>query len=216
MTKLKFFLLYIITFILIILLLLVISNKSKKSGNNTNEDVKDYILNITSYNANITVKEISNKNDNEYNLKQEVREDYEKQVGVSPEEIAGLEIIFKNENNVLEIKNSKIGASKIYENYKMIYNNNLFLTDFIRNYKSSQKQKYYEKDDTCFFEIESNNIYQSKTILSIDKKTLKPTKMEIYDNNKNVKVYILYNEIEINIWNTNISNFINGEKRYDS
>ena len=61
MNKIKFFVLWFFTVCLIILLLVVISNKSKKSGNNTNEDVRKYILNINSYNANITVKEISNK-----------------------------------------------------------------------------------------------------------------------------------------------------------
>ena len=34
--------------------------------------------------------------------------------------------------------------------------------------------------------------------LYIDKKTNLPTKMEVVDTNKNSKVYILYNEVEIN------------------
>ena len=33
--------------------------------------------------------------------------------------------------------------------------------------------------------------------LFLDKKTLKPTKLSIMDNSKNVIVYILYNEIEL-------------------
>ena len=37
--------------------------------------------------------------------------------------------------------------------------------------------------------------------LYIDKKTLKPTKMEIEEVNKKVLVYILYNEIKINSTN---------------
>lgn len=197
MSKIKFILMWLVTIILIIFLLLVISNKSKKLGNNTNEDVEKTILNISSYSANITVKEISNKNDNEYCMKQEVRENYEKQIGISPDEISGTEITF--ENNILEFKNSKISANKVYKDYKMLYNNNLFLTDFIKNYKSSNKHKYFEKDNTCYFEYESDDRYKSKLILSVDKNTFKPTKMEIYDNNNNIKVYILYNEIEINI-----------------
>lgn len=210
MNKIKFFVLWFFTVCLIILLLVVISNKSKKSGNNTNEDVRKYILNINSYNANITVKEISNKNDNEYNLKQEVREDYEKQIGISPKEIEGVEIVFQD--NTLKLSNLKIKASKVYSEYKMIYNNCLFLTDFIKNYKESKSQKYYEKDNLCYFEFESDNKYNNKLILSVNKQTLKPVKMEVYDNNNKIKVYILYNEIEINIWNKCISNFINGEE----
>ncbi len=197
MNKIKFFVLWFFTVCLIILLLVVISNKSKKSGNNTNEDVRKYILNINSYNANITVKEISNKNDNEYNLKQEVREDYEKQIGISPNEIEGVEIVFQD--NTLKLSNLKIKASKVYSEYKMIYNNCLFLTDFIKNYKESKSQKYYEKDNLCYFEFESDNKYNNKLILSVNKQTLKPVKMDVYDNNNKIKVYILYNEIEINI-----------------
>ena len=167
MNKGKFLVLWVITVILIVFLLLAISNKSKKLGNNTNEDVEKTILNINSYTANITVKEISNKNDNEYCLKQEVKENYEKQIGISPDEISGMEITF--ENNVLEFKNSKISVNKAYKDYKMIYNNNLFLTDFVKGYKSSKTHKYYEKDGSCYFEYETDDRYGSKIILSVDK-----------------------------------------------
>ena len=44
---------------------------------------------------------------------------------------------------------------------------------------------------------ESNKYVMYKT-LYIDKETLKPTKMEIQDINRNTLVYIEYNEIEIN------------------
>ena len=73
------------------------------------------------------------------------------------------------------------------------------MTDFIKNYKESKSQKYYEKDNLCYFEFESDNKYNNKLILSVNKQTLKPVKMEVYDNNNKIKVYILYNEIEINI-----------------
>lgn len=197
MSKIKFILMWIVSTILIILLLIAISYKSKKNGNNTNEDVEKTILNINSYRADITVKVISNKNDNEYHLKQEVTENYEKQVGISPDEICNMEIIF--ENNVLQLKKSKISANKAYKDYKMTFNNDLFLTDFIKNYKNSNQKKHYEKDNTCFFEYESSDRYRSKFTLSVDKETKKPTKMEINDNNNKTEVYILYNEIEINI-----------------
>lgn len=45
---------------------------------------------------------------------------------------------------------------------------------------------------------DSSNKYNNCKKLYIDKKTLKPIKMEIEDINKKVLVYILYNEIKIN------------------
>ena len=49
--------------------------------------------------------------------------------------------------------------------------------------------------------VDSASKYNSYKKLYIDKKTLKPIKMEIQEINKKVLVYILYNEIKINSTN---------------
>lgn len=45
---------------------------------------------------------------------------------------------------------------------------------------------------------QGKNKYNKYKTLTIDKKTGKPTKLEIKDVTQNILVYILYNEIEIN------------------
>ena len=194
---------YLIIFIIILFFLLIftITNyKNKKNGNNKNiTEIENYILNINEYNANLEVTVTNNRNDNKYSIIQEVTNDYQKQKIEGPEEIKGMEIIYKN--NKLEIKNSQLNLSKIYENYPFIEENNLFLTDFIKEYKESENKKIEELDDKIILMTlnSDKNIYSNVKKLYINKQNLKPEKIEILDNNNNIKVYILYNEIEINI-----------------
>ena len=47
--------------------------------------------------------------------------------------------------------------------------------------------------------VESDNIYVKEEILYIDRSTMKPTKMEIQDDKQKTRIYILYNEVEINM-----------------
>ena len=44
----------------------------------------------------------------------------------------------------------------------------------------------------------NENNYQKYQTLYISKETGKPTRMEIKDTNKNIIIYIIYNEIKIN------------------
>lgn len=172
-------------------------NKKIKVGNNNSIKEIEQILNIESYKAKITVRVRSNKNENQYVIEQEVKKNlYERTKIESPNEIKGVELVF--ENNVLTIKNSKIGASKIYENYKNVGNNMLFLTDFISEYKEKNGKLEKNENETKLI-IKTNDRYSSKKTLIINNKTLKPKEMLIQDNTQNLRVYILYNEIEFNI-----------------
>lgn len=172
-------------------------NKKIKVGNNNSIKEIEQILNIESYKAKITVRVRSNKNENQYVIEQEVKKNlYERAKIESPNEIKGVELVF--ENNVLTIKNSKIGASKIYENYKNVGNNMLFVTDFISEYKEKNGKIEKNENETKLI-IKTNDRYSSKKTLIINNKTLKPKEMLIQDNTQNLRVYILYNEIEFNI-----------------
>lgn len=189
--------LILVTCIIISANVLKNDNKKIKVGNNKGIKEIEQILNIESYKAKITVSIKSNKNENKYVIQQEVKKNqYEKARIESPEEIKGVELLF--ENNILTIKNSKIGASKIYENYQNIGNNMLFLTDFISEYKEKNGKIKKDENETKLI-IETSDRYSSKKILVIDNKTMKPKEMQIQDNTQNMRVYILYNEIEFNI-----------------
>ena len=78
------------------------------------------------------------------------------------------------------------------------------LHSFIEDYKKDSNANIKEDKDLVIMETKSgdnSNKYNVYKKLYIDKKTLKPIKMEIEEINKKVLVYILYNEIKINSTN---------------
>lgn len=192
------FILIIITLIFTFFYLNTYKN-SKLVNNIDKSNIKEYILNISSYEAKITVNINSNKNTNKYILKQQYNSNgvYKQEV-IEPGNISGLKTIY--DGNSLKIENTKLNLSHIYENYQFISDNSLDLYAFISNYKESNNKEYEEIDDEIILKqknenLNNYNIYQN---LYINKNTALPTKMEIIDKNQNITVYIEYNEISFN------------------
>ncbi len=177
------------------------SIKNLKIGNNKNsQEIVDYILNLSSYEAEVTVNITSNKNSNKYILKQKYQKDKERiQEVIEPSNIAGVKII--NDGKNLKIENSNLNLNEIIENYTNLENNNLDLSMFINEYKNSNESSYEEKDDEIIMKVKNDkeNIYVKEKTLYINKKTYKPVKLEIKDNKQKERIYILYNEVEINV-----------------
>lgn len=165
--------------------------KKQKNGNTTNSQaVVEKILNINSYNLIAQIEIKSNKNENKYIIKQEYKKpNYSKQEVIEPTNIAGVKII-RNENNLI-LENSRLNLSTIYENYEYLEESDLDLITFIEEYKTQEDSRYNENED------EIKMITKDK-VLYIDKKTAKPTKLQVNNNNKKIVVYILYKEVEIN------------------
>jgi len=174
--------------------------KNTKMGNNivdkTLMEIEDYILNISSYNAEIEVTVESNKNTNKYIIKQKYASpNFASQEVVEPKNIEGLTIKFDGNN--LEISNSKLSLNTIYENYNYIADNVLWLSDFIENYKNNGGI-INEKDGIIVMETKKdNNKYSATEKLYIDRNANKITKLIIEDENKKNRIYITYNKIEI-------------------
>lgn len=197
----------ILAFIIIIIVTLLICNffvktnyKLEQNGNNKSiQEIEQYILNVTSYKAKINVKVCSNKNANFYEFEQEVRgQSYSKQLALSPDSLAGMEIIY--ENGVITIKNTQYSLSNIYENYPFISTNSLFLTSFIEGYRNSESKNITEIDGKIQMSyISKINKYNNKQILYINKAKLEPENLQVFDINNELKVNIKYNEIELNI-----------------
>lgn len=166
-----------------------ISNKSK-------EQIKEYILNMNSYEAEAKITIKSNKNETTYLAKQEVNEEYCSQEILEPKEIRGIKIQY--EKGQLKIENSKLNITKIYENYPYIQQNVLFLTAFIKQFNQTTHKNETENEKEIILEIKnSENKYRMNQKLYIDKSTAKPIKLEVQDTTQNIIVYILYNEIRI-------------------
>lgn len=196
--------LFIIGIACLILLILTFfyfsTYKNSKIVNNIDKsNIKDYILNISSYNAKILVVVNSNKNSNKYILKQQYNLDnvYKQEV-IEPENISGLKTIYDGNN--LKIENTKLNLSHLYENYEYISDNTLDLYTFIQNYKSCQDTEYEENDKEVVMKLinKNGNKFNYFQNLYIDKNTALPIRMEIIDKNQNMVVYIEYNEISFN------------------
>ena len=182
------------------------NNKNLKNGNNLSnkslEEIERYILNINSYEANITVDINSNKNKTKYVIKQKFKEpNIAKQIVEEPKNIKGIETIYDGKN--LTVKNSKLSLSKIYENYNYIIQNYLWLNSFVEDYKNGMEEKnskIYEKDEEVIMEVKLNNVnpnVRNKKLI-IDRKTGKIKKLIVQDKQQKNIVYILYNEIRVN------------------
>jgi len=193
--KLVIFIVILLMIVSIISIFFIKNNKKTaknfKIGNNTtSQEIVDNILNINSYNAVIEVRVKSNKNENKYIIKQTYKgEENNVQEIIEPTNIAGVKLI--REGSVLKLENSKLNLTSLFENYQYISDNDLDLSCFIKEYKQSEKQEIKEKDNEILLKTK-------RKILYINKKTGMPVKMEIQDNNKNIAVYILYNEVNVN------------------
>ena len=146
------------------------SIKNLKIGNNKNsQEIVDYILNLSSYEAEVTVNITSNKNSNKYILKQKYQKDKEHiQEVIEPSNIAGVKII--NDGKNLKIENSNLNLNEIIENYTNLENNNLDLSMFIDEYKNSNESNYEEKDDEIIMKVKNDKVLEilKKLLCAVD------------------------------------------------
>ena len=133
--KIIFITLVVILILAILIIFLLNKTNVKKIGNNsTSQEIVDYILNISSYEAKIEVEVKSNKNTNKYILKQQyISPDVATQEVLEPSNISGIKIIKKG--NDLKLENTSLNLSNIFENYEYLADNALDLSCFIEDYK---------------------------------------------------------------------------------
>ena len=190
--------LIMLAIIFLLIFFMQITYKTVKTGNNitkSTDNIIEYILNISSYEAEIEVIINSNKTSNKYILEQYyIKSNYARQIVKEPKSLENLEIIYKNNN--LEIKNTNLRLSKIYENYTYLNQNILWLS-FVIDICNSERYTLEENNEEIIlnFNIEKYN-YKGKLYINIETKL--PKKIEIMDNNNNNKVYIEYKEIKLN------------------
>ena len=195
----------VIVIIVIIAMFFIKTNyKSLKFGNNiTNksaEGIAQYILDINSYEAQVSITVESNKNTNEY----VVREKYVKNNNIckqeilEPQNLSGISFIYDGTN--LKLENSSLNLSKIYDNYQYIGESTITLMKFIDDYANSEESKIVENDGKIILEtkIKNGNKYIAYKKLYVNKDTGNPEKLEIKDVAQKTVIYILYNEIKIN------------------
>lgn len=214
----KLILICIVAMIIIILFFIIFKilyYKNTKTGNTiidkTLEEVKMYILNISSYEAEIEVTVESNKNTNKYIMEQKYsKPNIASQRIIEPKNIEGLTIKYDGTN--FEISNSNLDLKTIYENYTYVSDNILWLSDFIENYKNNNGT-ITEENGVIIMETKCNkNKYNTYEKLYIDRNANKITKLVIEDENKKSKIYITYNKIKIG--SLNKENVLAFKRRY--
>ena len=199
--KIIFSILLVMLILFFVIIFIKNNYKNVKIGNNNNksiEEIEEYILNLSSYEAKVSVTVESNKNTNKYELLQTYQvPNISKQVVLEPSNIQGLEITYDGSN--LSINNTKLNLSSVYENYNYLASNCLCLESFISDYIANNG-KIYEENEKIILETKTSNrnkyIYNKK--LYVNKKDGKPIELIIEDINEKKLVYILYNEIKIN------------------
>ena len=127
--KKKYWLLLLILIIIGIVVFIFCKNgfKNLKIGNNkTSQEIVDYILNISSYEVQVTVNITSNKNNNKYILNQTYQSPNKSiQEVLEPSNIKGVKI--ENDGEKTKIENANLNLNTILENYN-------YLGDKIRDY----------------------------------------------------------------------------------
>ena len=188
-----------IVFILSFTIFKIINYKKIQTGNNISDktltQVEDYILNISSYDAEIEVEIESNKNKNKYIINQKFYSpNIASQQVIEPKNIEGLTVKYDGSN--LEISNTKLNLSTIYENYEYLADNVLWLSDFSQNYRNGGTIN--EENGIIVMETKRDNSkYSAKEKLYIDRNANKVTKLVIEDVTNKSRIYITYNKIEI-------------------
>ncbi len=201
--KKKVFITIIFFAIFFLIFYLIFNYKSLKNGNNNiriknEEDVNDYILNISNYEAKIEVIVKSNKNENKYIINQKCIDNYSYQ---EMEYENNKKIIIEHEDNKVIIRNTSLKLEKIYESWEFLIENNLFLTTFVENFKETDEKEILVNENYYVVNLKLKNISDKNVAyksLYINKNNGKIEKLEIYDINKNRTIYILYKEITIN------------------
>ena len=110
---------------------------------------------------------------------------------LEPESIKGIKTTYNNGS--LKIQSDKLNITKTYSDYKNLENNDLWLSSFIEEFKTTN-EKSIEENNGKIMRIKNKKNHKA---LYLDEKTGKPTKLIIYDNNKKEEINIIYNEIEI-------------------
>ena len=177
-------------------------DKTKENGNTitnrSEEEMIQSILNMEQYTAEMLVEVQSNKNNNQYKIKQTyTKPNREKQEILEPSHIAGIITEYDGQNLILT--NPKLNLSSLYENYPYAVSNDLWLGSFASDYQTYTNKKSSIEEGQILLEVknEMGNKYNLYKKLYIDTKTGKPTKLIVQDINQNTTIYISYTKIEI-------------------
>ncbi len=184
---------------IIFTLLMVILSGCKES---TNEEIyyklHKKIVGIQSYSCIAQIEACGNKSMKKYTVKHYFKSpSYYKIQVLDPENIKGKVTIYDKDKVIIHHPRIK---DKVTFSYKGKENRYLFIGDFAKNILQNEKINISSSKEFLILEtsIPDTSIYFDKQKLYIDKKTLKPNKMEIIDVNGKKRFMVAYKEFRYN------------------
>lgn len=186
----------LITTILCVLIAFVGCQRRESTKEEVYGEFQKKISKIEAYTCTAEIEAKGNKGTQNYIMIHDYKKpDYYKVEMVSPEhlkgktmEYTGNKIIIKNPEANDEVELPNIGKNSQY----------LFIGDFIKNYLQNEELDIKLSGDNLILEtqIPGENKYFTKQILYINTKTKNPVKMEILDDEGNVRFNVNYKEFE--------------------
>lgn len=157
------------------------------------EQFESRMENMQSYSCHATMTRVSNKGQNQYETKQYYKSTGEyKMELLAPESVAGNYTVFDGKQ-ICQF-NPRVSGHVILDVPEDKQRNELFLGAFFSNYKENPKSA--EEDNALIFEtvIPGGNRYAASEKLWVDKASLLPTKLVIYDQDGKERYLIDYQE----------------------
>jgi len=162
---------------------------------------QEKINNIKTYQCRVEVEVFGNKGSQLYELKQAYKEGSFRIDTMSPKHLEGKIVIIKD--NRAKIYHPNIEQNIIIDNFTQKREECIFLGDFLTwNFQEVLEVIKITEQDKDYFvlkeEIDQGNFYHNTQCLWIEKKTLLPRYIKIYDKEGNIRVDISIFDLEIN------------------
>ena len=167
------------------------------------ERIQEALTNLQTYQAEATVKYISNRNTNEYTTLQQAKRTGEYRIEVTgPANVAGNVTVF--DGTTIYQFNPSVSDRIAVGTRESPERSEIFLTSFLRNYQASKEVSIavsdFDEGRATIFEaaIPGTHPYMSTQRLWVDNETLKPLQLIIYDPDGTERIVITYISFEYN------------------
>jgi outer membrane lipoprotein-sorting protein len=187
-----------ISLILLISFWSVGCNKAESTKEEVYKDFTNQISKMKSYSCIAEINVVGNKNPKEYVMQHNyTKPDNFKIKIISPDDLKGKIIMYDKEKIV--IKNPNVDDYIELPN-KVKDNQYLFIGDFIKNLFQNEELNMSLKGDYLILEttIQNSSKYFNKQVLYVDKESIKPTKLEIHDDEGKARFTVTYKNFKYN------------------
>ena len=157
-------------------------------------------------------------------VKNENSSNFEKTVNLKSNNSCEILLEINTRKNVNEDKISS--AESNWQETNIRTNNEINKFNFVK--AENSKAEIIEKDENVILKLKENSKYSSEIVVTFDKNAIEQLRkkskgnskgdakvtMQIFDSSKNERIYIIYNNIEFNMWSQERTTNDNKKRRY--